>query len=82
MKFVENFCALAYFRIPEFREKLLTCIKSENDREISEWRGTDYKLEDEPKTRFICVGSFFDWNYSFYLFLKKESKYEVHYNLL
>ena len=28
--FVENFLAIAYFRIPEFREKLLNCINVED----------------------------------------------------
>jgi len=45
-KFIENFCALGYFKIPDFRNKIIECIMKTNDPVLSEWRGTEFKLEE------------------------------------
>ena len=71
--FVENFCAIAYFKIPEFRVKILSCITKTNDIDIPEWRGTEYKLDEnfENKTKkYNLFISLFDWEQEFYRFLK------------
>ena len=34
-------------RIPEFREKLLSAIVKADDIPITEWRGSEYKLEEK-----------------------------------
>lgn len=72
--FVEIFCAIAYFRIPEFRQKLLGCFEKANDAEITinECRGNEWLLENAPddsKTN-KQVTALFDWNKNFYEHLK------------
>ena len=42
--FIENFLAIAYFRIPKFRNQLLQIFKEFGDIEIMEWRGTEFKI--------------------------------------
>lgn len=37
--FAEIFCALSYFRIPEFRREIIALITNGNDPDITEWRG-------------------------------------------
>ncbi len=64
-KFTENFVALAYFRIPEFRSKLLDCLKlsmAKGQTEIPEWRGAEWNLEvneNDIKNKYIL--QLFDW---------------------
>lgn len=45
-QFAELFCALAYFRIPQFRKHVLQAISRPDDPEIEEWRGTEFNLYD------------------------------------
>lgn len=75
--FVTKFCASAYFRIPEFRERLLQSLEDSQDAkvEITEWRGTEYQLEGETDNRRKnkVIVSLFDWNTYFYRFLKVTS---------
>lgn len=72
--FVETFCAVAYFRIPEFRVKLLNCFNSSSDEGVSitEWRGTEWLLDNEPDDRKKNqhIVSLFDWDKIFYFYLK------------
>mgnify|MGYP000945759403 CR=1 FL=1 len=72
--FVEVFCAVAYFRIPEFREKLLACLDSSSTDGviITEWRGTDWLLDVAPEEnmRDKQILSLFDWDRYFYQYLK------------
>jgi hypothetical protein len=42
--FAESFCSYAYFRIPLFREHILSVIHRESDPVIREWRGTEVNL--------------------------------------
>lgn len=74
-KFVENFIAIAYFRIPEFRTKLLECLKNEKDPEILDWRATEYKLNEQhnliSNQDFVNL---FDWQSNFYNNLNKDPK--------
>ena len=73
--FVGNFCALAYFRIPEFRSSLLDCLSKNLDIQITEWRGAEYNLtfdesfehEDQKNKQLV---SLFDWENEFYVYLK------------
>ena len=46
--FVENFLAMAYFRVPMFRRVLIAKL-GEEDRGtiVEEWRGTDYSIDRE-----------------------------------
>jgi hypothetical protein len=71
--FVENFCAIAYFRIPEFQRSLLKCLTKPDDPLIQEWRGTEYDInnisaeEEKKNLHFIAL---FDWEKEFYRFLR------------
>ena len=71
--FIEEFTAIAYFRVPEFRKKMLEKIRNAvKDIQIDEWRGTEWKLEDdiseEKKNKQIVA--LFDWENDFYVYLK------------
>ena len=74
--FIDNFCAIAYFKIPEFRVKLLECIKKVNVIEINEWRGTEWKLDDAitDDQRDLYLVKLFNWENAFYKFLKVNRK--------
>ena len=39
--FVEIIISISFFRIPEFREKFLSCVLEKSDYVIEEWRNTD-----------------------------------------
>lgn len=72
-EFVEQFTAIAYFRIPEFRKKLLERIfKQIKDIKIDEWRGTEWNLDEQidnekKNQQFVAL---FDWENDFYVYLK------------
>ena len=72
--FVEIFCAVAYFRIPEFRNKLLACVDSAHNEgvELTELRGADWLLDTrtssiKPNNQLTPL---FDWDRNFYIYLK------------
>ncbi|EPT28380.1 hypothetical protein TGME49_269990 [Toxoplasma gondii ME49] len=46
-KYISVFLSIAYFRLPGFREELLDCLLTAEEREmdIEEWRGTEYLLD-------------------------------------
>jgi len=44
--FIETFFAMAYFRIPLFRKKYLSCLMQKSFRPIEDWRSTELDLED------------------------------------
>ena len=71
-EFVEKFTAIAFFRIPEFRKKLLENLKNKEDVVIDEWRGTEWglyeEIKEEKKNQMIV--SLFDWDSEFYAFFK------------
>jgi hypothetical protein len=71
--FIDNFCAIAYFKIPEFRIKLLDSIKKHDfNQPINEWRGTEWVLEDpiSDDKRDKHLLNLFDWEKNFYRFVK------------
>lgn len=70
-------------RIPEFREKLLSVIVREDDVEITEWRGTEYALDEKKNAKLMRNNEFislFDWDYGFYRFLKTQEWGEQHFS--
>ncbi|KAL4500572.1 hypothetical protein ABPG72_002996 [Tetrahymena utriculariae] len=82
-QFVENYCAVAYFKIPEFRQKLLSVVIKSDDIEITEWRGTEYQLDETKNNKLAKNSEFislFDWEQSFYKFLKTQERGEQHFN--
>jgi len=76
IKFVENFTAIAFFRIPEFRKKLLKCLIRDDDPDINEWRGTEFLLEDDGPTdrREAQLAALFDWENEFHKYLSDSQK--------
>lgn len=70
--FVENFCALSYFRIPEFRNRFLECL-TENEEE---GRGKEMEMEEGGKDTQSnkYFSSFFDWEKNFYVYVKSNPK--------
>ena len=44
--FIETFFAMAYFRIPLFRKKYLSCLTQKSFMPIEDWRSTELDLED------------------------------------
>ena len=84
-EFVEQFMAIAYFRIPEFRKKLLECLREDIEHiPILEWRGVEWKFDDnlETNTKNQHFISLFDWEKDFYVYLKNTEKGEANYKLL
>jgi len=83
-EFVEQFTAIAYFRIPEFRNRLLECLKKDIQQvQIPEWRGMEWRLDDhldDNKTQHLFT--LFDWERVFYVYLKNTEKGESNYKLL
>lgn len=74
---------LLILRIPEFREKLLSVIVHEDDVEITEWRGTEYALDEKKNIKLMRNNEFislFDWEYGFYRFLKTQEWGEQHFS--
>lgn len=66
--FIENFCALSYFRIPEFRLQFLeNFIEQTKNKEIL------FDIWYEPKQKPIG-SSFYDWEKHFHKFLKTSPK--------
>lgn len=72
--FVENYCALSYFRIPEFRNRFLECL-TENEEE---GRGNGIEMEEGGKDAQTnkYFSSFFDWEKNFYVYVKSNTKGE------
>lgn len=70
-KFVEHFLAIAYFRIPAFRTKLLECLKSKSFYPIDEWRGITIDLDEEIHDSELVPA--LDWPRLFYNFLNKDT---------
>jgi hypothetical protein len=68
--FAESFCAYAYFRIPPFRELILSAVNHNDDPEIPEWRGIDINLYESGKNTEEKGEDFysihFDWENNFY----------------
>ncbi len=69
--FFDNLCVLAYFRVSEFRNKLLACIERKDD-EIIEWRGNEWGIDDpiNDDMRDSSLISLFSWGKDFNNYLK------------
>ena len=68
--FAERFCAYAYFRVPLFREHNLDMLKSANDPQIEEWRGSENNLYQDGSSQELAVNddfydNLFDWENNF-----------------
>ena len=63
--FVEIIISVSYFRVPEFREKLLSIILEKSDAIIDEWRNTEgFTLEkdhEENQYSTPAIMRMFDW---------------------
>ncbi|CAD8206441.1 unnamed protein product [Paramecium pentaurelia] len=70
--FVENFFANAYFRVPEFRNRIIVCVQRTDDEQIPEWRSLTKSTGGIPNQEFNDI---FDWNKHFYEYLMKQPKY-------
>lgn len=66
--FTENFCVLAYFRIPEFRMQFL-----ENFIEKTKNQELLFEIYVEPKQKPIGLG-IYDWERNFHKFIKTSQK--------
>lgn len=75
--FFNLICVLAYFRLPEFRTKLLSAIVHKGDQ-LNEWRGNEYTLDNNanPEMTIKCVDSQFSWEEDFELFLKQHPDFQ------
>eukprot|EP01017_Pseudomicrothorax_dubius_P027989 TRINITY_DN3285_c0_g1_i4.p1 TRINITY_DN3285_c0_g1~~TRINITY_DN3285_c0_g1_i4.p1 ORF type:complete len:318 (-),score=65.06 TRINITY_DN3285_c0_g1_i4:1056-2009(-) len=81
--FIEHFLALAYFRVPEFRDRLLACLTKGADLNIEEWKLVEQAKEvtasrftgpptpSSGRTNFL---SLFDWDKEFYQYIKNDKK--------
>ena len=63
--FIETFLAIAYFRIPEFRSKILECLPDEKEVQIDEWKPTHFALEEKEITG-AAMQALFNWDRKFY----------------
>lgn len=70
-EFTETIMAIAYFRIPEFKDTLLNCLRRKSFYPVEEWRGTAFDLETDVTvhSEYLPV---FDWQLHFYRSLPEE----------
>ncbi len=71
-EFLESYLAIAYFRIPEFRSKILECLPSETDVIIDEWKPTHFSLDATEMTG-MAMSTLFSWDKEFYDLLPNVS---------
>ena len=64
-KFIETFLAIAYFRVPEFRSKIMECLPDEEDVQIDEWKPTHFSL-DATEATGVTMPALFNWDREFY----------------
>ena len=83
-EFVDVFVAHAYFKIPEFRAKLLEWITKEDaNLPIQEWRGAEWVIDERPESQKIqYFASMFDWEKDFYQHLKTTEGGQKNYEVL
>ena len=69
---MENFCALAFFRIKPFKEKFIECLLLRlNDEKIGlidQWL-SNFNDFDHLKHKKIYIRSFFSWETGYYDYL-------------
>ncbi|EGR27741.1 hypothetical protein IMG5_190360 [Ichthyophthirius multifiliis] len=79
-QFIENFCALAFFRIPQFKKKFLECLENEQGKEknpqIDEWFDNISSINLNGKTSFLA--SLFSWEQNYYQYLESQTKHKEH----
>ncbi|KAL4460366.1 hypothetical protein ABPG74_000117 [Tetrahymena malaccensis] len=83
-QFVENFSALAFFRITAFREKLITCIldieqSQSQKKDINNWVQDQIIIDEaqaDKKNKFLM--SLFEWEQDFYRYLQNQSRHIEH----
>lgn len=67
-EFAECVCAQGYFRVREFREEVLSALRS--NEAVSEWRGTTYDLEQDISQPWALL----DWDKYFRRYLPEEQQ--------
>ena len=67
-EFVYTSLAMSWFRLPEFREKLIVVLKEKSYYTIEEWRKTDIDLDDEHAND---ISRIFNWQ-NFYLLIPTD----------
>ena len=70
-EFTETIMAIAYFRIPEFKDTLLNCLRRKSFYPVEEWRGTAFDLEMDVTVHSEYL-PMFDWQVHFYRSLPEE----------
>ena len=73
--FVEIIISVSYFRVPEFREKLLGMILEKSNVPIEEWRNTEgINLDEEKEDDFsnAAIMRMFDWKTFCYDMIPQE----------
>ncbi|KAM3134242.1 hypothetical protein pb186bvf_013662 [Paramecium bursaria] len=77
-EFITRFLVLSYFRLPLFRVKFLELIvKSDDDPLLSETRGTEFILEEDPSNidkQTKLNFNIFDWQNHFHTYIQGEQK--------
>jgi hypothetical protein len=69
--FVDTMLVIAYFRLPNFKEKLLQGIKAKKLRPIPEWKDNVFDLLEEHESAVLLP--VLDWENNFYLSLSHKS---------
>jgi hypothetical protein len=64
-EFFETFLATAFFRIPEFRTRLIECLPQPTDERIEEWKQSSLSMGDD-QNKGLAMQSLFNWQEEFY----------------
>jgi hypothetical protein len=82
-KFVVVVLAFTFFLVPRFRVELLKTIDRADDPKLTEWRGTDFSIEESDKdfTEF-GIKEVFDWENHFYKHIQHEERATANEELL
>ncbi|EGR27513.1 hypothetical protein IMG5_194620 [Ichthyophthirius multifiliis] len=77
-QFVENFCALAFFRIKPFKEKFIECLQAslqdQQNTLIDQWM-VNLNNFSHLNTKCLYIGNFFSWEKNYNDYLMKFQKY-------
>lgn len=76
-KFTTKYLVIAYFRIPEFRVKLLEAISHPDDPPLTETRGTEFIQEEDPSNIDKSTKQniqIFDWQNYFHVYIQDNPK--------
>ena len=72
--FVEIVISIAYFRVPEFRDRFLRIILEKSDDPIPDWRNTEGFDLDEEEPRDASIQRMFDWKAYCYDWIPEEDQ--------